>query len=210
MDSIEGKKVDKEIEYQGVKLNSDEFRALVLNLKNNPLSKDAFIESIKTTPSFKDKPLEIKTDLFFKLTKVARLSLDYESYCKVVGTFFEWDPQYKREYRSARMFKNLILEKAAGESFPIRSPADLKDMIEKFKNASGSASISYLDILDEASLDYGHQRIRKEEYIKVIYYIIKCVGADFEKEVCKRAANTFEKVGDTEKALEYRRIMKRW
>ncbi len=210
MASTESKKIDKQIEHQGVNLNTEEFRELVLKLKNSSPSKEEYVEILKNTPSFKDIPLEIKTELFFKLTKVARLSLDYESYCKVVGTFFEWDPQYKREYRSARMFKNLILEKAAGESFPIRSPADLKDMIEKFKNASGSASISYLDILDEASLDYGHQRIRKEEYIKVIYYIIKCVGADFEKEVCKRAANTFEKVGDTEKALEYRRIMKRW
>lgn len=146
-------------------------------------------------------------EFLFQITHIARLKLDFREYSYLIKIFGEWNPQYQLSYRSARMFKNMILKTRSGDNFPISSPDELREKLSIFNEISELPIVTYLDILDVASKDIVKNQIGVKQYILIIYLILKCVDMPFEKEVCRRAKNTFFKMGDKEKAHEFGELM---
>jgi len=143
------------------------------------------------------------TKFLFKLSRVARLHLNFLHYCGLVRLFSSWNHQYSTSYRVAGMFKNMILRKAIGENFPIVSAEDFKKKLDCFNQVAELPITTYLDILDATSYDFIHKKISQKQFIQVVYLILKCVDKSFETEICRRVSDVFYSVGNPEKGHSF-------
>ena len=190
----------KRVKFKTTNLNTEEIIDLLMQLISHSLEKEKF------NSFFPEENLSKNHEFLFSLTKVARLNFGFLDYCKLVKIFSTWNHRYQVSYQSSKMFKNMILKRQSGKNFPIVSPEDLRQKLEVFNKNTGLGIVTYLDILDCSSHALINTQITPKQYIQIVYLILKCVNKQFEREVCKRVYNTFFRIGETEKANEFRRL----
>ncbi|TXT58166.1 MAG: hypothetical protein BAJALOKI2v1_430033 [Promethearchaeota archaeon] len=59
------------------------------------------------------------TRFLFQLVKVARVNVDFLTFCLLIRNLAKINPHFKESFQSVRMFKNLILDVKAGEILSI-------------------------------------------------------------------------------------------
>ena len=188
----------KRVKFKTTNLNTEEIRDLLMQLISHSLDKEKF------NSFFPKENLSKNHEFLFSLTKVARLNFGFLDYCKLVKIFSTWNHRYQVSYQSSKMFKNMILKRQSGENFPITCPEDLKQKLEVFNENTGLRIVTYLDILDCSSNALIIPQINPKQYMQIVYLILKCINKQFEREVCRRVYKTFHRIGDVERANEFR------
>ena len=199
--------MDRPILWNRINLNTSNTRHILSLLANDEVDNAPIL-------AFLRRGFSLNTDFrfLFLLTTIGRYTLNFIQFCKLVGIFSSINEVYKRKYQAARMFKNMICHTSSGENFPIHCPEDLVYKLHTFNSLANQGMITYFDILDCASEDACKGKIKTNEYVNIIYLIIKAAYKSFglrsfEREICKRALIIFKKLGNKKYITGFQRLL---
>ncbi|TXT57164.1 MAG: hypothetical protein BAJALOKI2v1_530028 [Promethearchaeota archaeon] len=141
------------------------------------------------------------TQFLFQLVKVARVNVDFLTFCLLIRKFATMNTHFKESFLSVGMFKNLILGVKAGENFKISTPRELRFKLKVFnKFTRFEKKVSKRDILDDVCNDYIKNHLKAWKFYTLIFMIVDAVRRDrmMKKQILKKIILTFE-----EKKQEY-------
>ena len=197
----------KPVLWNRINLNNSTIRDMLFHLVN---------DNIDNAPIFVflTQRISLSTDFkfLFLLTTIGRLSLSFLQFCKLVGIFSKINEQYRRRYQATSMFKNMILHTSSGKNFPIHCPEDLVYKLNSFNSLANQGTITYFDILDCASDDIRKGKIKADEYVNIIYLIMKAAYKSFrlrsfEREICKKALGVFRQLKDKKHVAAFQKLL---
>ncbi len=203
------KGMDRPILWNRINLNTSNTRHILSLLAN---------DEVDNTPilAFLRQGFSLNTDFrfLFLLTTIGRRTLNFIQFCKLIGIFSSINEVYRRKYQAVRMFKNMICHTSSGKNFPIQCPEDLVYKLNTFNSLANQGTITYFDILDCASDDICKGKIKANEYVNIIYLIMKAAYKSFglrsfEREICKKALSVFRTLKNKKYSAAFQKILYR-
>jgi len=93
-------------------------------------------------------------------------------------------------------------------------PEDLVYKLNTFNSLANQGTITYFDILDCASDDIHKGKIKANEYVNIIYLIMKAAYKSFklrsfEREICKKALSVFRTLNNKKYSAAFQKILYR-
>lgn len=202
----------KSVIWEGINLNTPATCEYLRAFTGGSILEDEFISFLNKDISYMNN-----SNFLFHITTVARYNLDFINYCKLIGIFSAANPSYKRSYQSARMFKNMVLGKGAGENFPIKIPEDLEAKLNIFNKFSNLSILTLLDILDISSQDLQNKKMTPRQFESIVYFLLKTskklfkrttAHRLFESEICKRVLDSYKCSGYMKNAHQFHVMFK--
>jgi len=178
--NVEYSNRDNPIVYKRWNMNTSEVRLLICEI-------------------LRDEGLWISNDTtyLFQLIKVGRLHLNFLNFCLFVCKLAKLNSGIKYNFKSARMFKNIILERRAGKNFKISDPMELRFKLRLFNQLSGlNRRIDYMDILNVSCSDYIFRGMTDAQLFTIIFTIIDSLDKTNKKlirRIKRKVLNTFRR-----------------
>jgi hypothetical protein len=157
--NVEYSNRDKPVVYKNWNMNTSEVRLLICEI-------------------LRDEGLWILNDTtyLFQLIKVGRLHLNFLNFSLLVCKLAKLNSGINHNFKSARMFKNIILERRAGKNFKISDPIEFRFKLRLFNKFSGlKKKIDYMDILNVSCSDYIGHRMTKKQFLTIAFMIMDAV-----------------------------------